>query len=79
MSETNLKPLFEYLDEKFGFMDGRFDGIDKRLNNLETSVDNLTKIVKDFQEEHIILHRRVETLEAWAKKVSEKIGIPLPF
>jgi hypothetical protein len=41
-------------------------------------VDSLAKIVKDFRDEHIILHRRLETLEAWAKQVAKQTGIPLP-
>lgn len=49
------------------------------VRNLQASVDNLAKMVKDFRDEHIVVHRRLETLEAWAKKVSEKVGIPLPF
>ena len=45
---------------------------------LQTSIDGLAKMVKDFRDEHIIMHRRIQTLESWAKKVSEKVRIPLP-
>ena len=76
--ETDFKPLFEYFDEKFAEHDKRFDEMAKRFDHLQTSVDNLAKMVQDFRDEHIIMHRRLELLEAWAKKVSAKVGIPLP-
>ena len=53
--------------------------LENKVDKLQTSVDNLGKMVKTFQEEHIIMRKRLETLETWAKKVSEKLGIPLPF
>ena len=76
--KINFKPLFDYLDVEFKKIDVRFDQIDDKFNTLQTSVDNLAKMVKDFEQEHIIMHRRLEVLEAWAKNVSEKFGVPLP-
>ncbi len=78
MDPKDLKPLFDYLDKKFAGQDRRFDHIDENLELLRTAVDNLAKMVKDFRDEHIVLHRRLETLEKWAKQVSAKVGIPLP-
>lgn len=76
--DINFKPLFEYFDKKFAEHDERFNEINKKFDHLQNSIDSLTKMVQDFCDEHIIMHRRLEFLEAWAKKVSEKIGIPLP-
>jgi archaellum component FlaC len=78
MADTNFQPLFEYLDDKLGDLKTDIKEIDKKVDTLQTSVDGLTKIVKDFQDEHIILRRKVELLETWARQVSEKVGIPLP-
>ncbi len=78
MSDSDLTPLFTYMDEKFSHLEDRLDSMDGKLITIQTSTDNLTKIVKDFQDEHIILRRKVEILETWAKQVSAKLGIPLP-
>ncbi len=78
MSDTNFQPIFEYLDERFSKLEDRLGSIEEKIGTLQTSTDGLTKIVKDYQDEHIILRCRVELLEAWAKTVSAKVGIPLP-
>lgn len=78
MPDTNLEPLFDYMDEKFSHVENRFDAIEAKVDTLQVSTDNLTKIVKDFQDEHILLRRKVEVLENWAREVSKKVGIPLP-
>jgi prophage DNA circulation protein len=49
------------------------------VRTLQTSIDGLAKLVKDFRDEHIVLYKRIETLENWAKKVAEKLGISLSF
>lgn len=79
MTDVNFKPLFEYLDDKFGKLEADIAEVKKSNAQILTNVDGLAKMVKTFQDEHIIIRKRLETLEAWAKKVSEKVGIPLPF
>jgi archaellum component FlaC len=76
--EINFQPIFDYIDEKHSEITERFDRLENRVDKLQESVDSLAKIVKDFRDEHIILHRRLETLEAWAKQVAKQTGIPLP-
>lgn len=36
-------------------------------------------MVKGFEEEMIVNRKRIERLEEWAKQVSQKTGIPIPF
>ena len=79
MDNINWKPLFNYLDDMKAELKADIAVVDDKVTNLTTTVDNLAKMVKDFQEEHIIMRKRLEVLETWAKKVSEKVGIPLPF
>ena len=78
MTDTNLKPLFEYLDEFKSEVNDRFDKLEETQRILQTSVDALAKMVKDFRDEHIVVHRRLEVLEEWARQVSKKLGISLP-
>ena len=79
MNDVNFKPLFEYLDERFGEVKADIAAVDEKIERTLTNLDGLAKMVKTFQDEHIIMRKRLEVLEAWAKKVSEKVGIPLPF
>jgi archaellum component FlaC len=76
--DNNLQPIFDYFDAFEGRVNLRFEKLDNKVDTLQTSVDNLTKIVQDFRDEHIILRRQFELLRAWAEKVSEKVGVPLP-
>lgn len=78
MPDINYKPIFDYLDEKFVANDKRFDKIEADLSGLISAVDRLAKLVQDFRDEHLIIHKRLETLEHWAKEVSKKLGISLP-
>ncbi|OGE81701.1 MAG: hypothetical protein A3H72_03970 [Candidatus Doudnabacteria bacterium RIFCSPLOWO2_02_FULL_48_8] len=79
MSDINFKPLFEYLDDMKAELKADIAEVKESNAQILTNLDGLTKMVKTFQEEHIIMRKRLEVLEAWAKKVSEKVGIPLPF
>jgi len=79
MTKSDLKPLFEYLDEFRSEVNTRFDKLEGKVDSLQTAVDNLALMVKGFQEEMIANRRRIDILEEWAKKVAEKTGIPLPF
>ncbi len=79
MADINWKPLFTYLDEIKADLKADIAEVKESNTQILTSIDGLAKMVKTFQEEHIIMRKRLETLEAWAKKVSEKVGVPLPF
>lgn len=73
-----MKPLFDYLDDFKAEVNQRFDILEKKVDVLQATADALAKEVKDMRDEHIILYRRLELLESWAKKVSQKLDIPLP-
>ena len=75
----DLKPFFDHFDERFDELKVEIGSLRNDVRTLQTSVDGLAKMVKDYRDEHIVLYRKVEVLEEWAKKVAEKTGIPLPF
>ena len=79
MDPKDFKPIFDYLDEFKADVSQRFDSIEGKVDELQTSVDNLANMVKGFQEEMIVNRKRIDVLEKWARQVSEKVGIPLPF
>jgi archaellum component FlaC len=76
--DINFKPLFEYLDQQFGEVKSEIANVKQSVQALRTLVDSLAQMIKDFRNEHIVLHRRLEALESWAKDVAQKVGIPLP-
>jgi len=73
-----LKEDIQYVKEDVSQVKENVAKLEVKVDTLITAVDGLVKLVKDFRDEHIVLHRRIETLEKWAKKVSEQVGIPLP-
>lgn len=80
----DFKPIFDYLDEmkaelKADIKTEIIAELSPKIDKLQTSVDNLTYMVKGFQEEMIVNRHRIDRLEQWARQVSEKTGIPLPF
>ncbi len=79
MGVKDLKPVFDYLDDFKAEVSGRFDSLENQVHQLQTSVDGLAKWFENYRDEHIVLYRKAEILEEWAKKVAAKTGIPLPF
>ncbi len=55
MSDNNYQPIFDYMDERFSKVENQLGEIQQGLGGLQTSVDGLTKIVRDFQDERILL------------------------
>jgi len=43
MTEVNFKPLFKYLDEKFGEVDENFNNLRSEFSTLQSSVDGIGK------------------------------------
>lgn len=76
MSDIQLQPLFDYLDERFNEQDERFIKLEQKVDTLQTSVDNLSRQVLSFQQEMAIMTMRVSRMDAWIQAASQKIGIP---
>lgn len=82
LTKEDIKLLTEYQEGVFvtkAEFRQELGDVKDSLRTLQTSVDGLAKLVKDFRDEHIVLYKRIETLESWAKKVGEKLGISLSF
>lgn len=65
-------------------VDSRFSEVEKRLDRLEDShqkllntIDGFLKRLDEIETEQLARDRQVERLIEWARKVSEKTGIPL--
>lgn len=64
MDKMDLNPIFEYLDGFKKEIHSRLDNHDKKIEHIQTTLDVVSKNLKDLSDEHIVLHRRVEKLEA---------------
>jgi hypothetical protein len=65
-------------------MDGRFDKIEKEIvelkeshNHLLSTIDGFVGRIDKYEIELVARDHQFEKLLAWARKVSEKTGIPL--
>lgn len=78
MSDTDLKPLFTYLDEEFGKIHAKLSGHDQKLDDVFSAIDGLTKQVLTFQQEMTmpIMSMRVSRMDSWIQAASAKLGIP---
>jgi hypothetical protein len=56
-----------------------FEELRTDFNTLQTSVDKYAKKTDTYHQELTVWFNKVKMLEEWAKKVSEKVGIALPF
>jgi len=79
MSEDEFTRLFKYMQAEFGKVNQK---LDERAS--QSSVDRLTDAVHDFvkrldheETEQVFRDHQFEKLLEWARKVSEKTGIPL--
>ena len=77
MSEDQFTKLFKYMEKRFDDVDGRFDKVDERIDRLVSSMDGFVKILEDERAENAARDAQFERLLAWARKVSDKTGVPL--
>ncbi|MCA9339138.1 hypothetical protein KC939_02220 [Candidatus Saccharibacteria bacterium] len=79
MSEDQFTKLFKHMNQ-------RFDAVESRLEKTasQDSLDRLTSTIDAFmkrldaQETELAAHKsQMDKLLVWARKVSEKTGIPL--
>lgn len=78
MAQNNSE-LFKYLNEQFTHIDQRFDEIKNDFSTLQNSVDAYAKKADSYFQEMLLLNRRMDRLEQWAKEVGAKIGVKLEY
>ena len=75
MSETNFKPVFDYIDQ------AKQEILEEvpskaQIEKLQSSVDGLAKWAKDNEDDILVLEKKTERLEHWTIEASEKIKVP---
>ena len=81
---SQVSRQFNKVDKRFDEVNNRFNEVDKRLDRLDQNYDHLISTIDGFigridkyETELAARDNQFEKLLMWARKVSEKTGIPL--
>ncbi len=77
MKDDQFDKLFGYMQDFRSDVKGEFESTNRRIDHLTGAVDDFAGEIKDNREEQAARDLQFERLLAWARKVSEKTGIPL--
>lgn len=75
----DLKPILDYLDAMKAELKADIQAVKTVVDSHTVVLDMLCKEIKGFKEEMIVNRHRIDRLEEWARQVSVKTGVPLPF
>lgn len=79
MNDDQFTKLFKYVQEFRGEVTAKLDdkASQSSINTLTNTIDGFVKRLDDSEIESASRDRQFERLLEWARKVSEKTGIPL--
>jgi predicted transcriptional regulator len=72
-----FQTFMNQVDARFNSVEARQDEQDRKFDRLMNTLDAFLKRLDDYEIENVARDRQFERLLAWARKVSEKTGIPL--
>lgn len=77
MAEIDLKPIFDYVDEKFYLLQSQFDEMKVMMSNVINLVDKYTKRFDDMHIEIMSHSYRLGRHDKWFGEIKDKIGVEL--
>ncbi len=79
MDDDQFTKLFKYIEEFRAEVTQKLDekASQKSLDNLINTIDGFVKRLDDVETEQAMRDRQFDRLLEWARKVSEKTGVPL--
>lgn len=72
-----ISSFVDQVDSLFTKLESRFDGLDSKFDHLLGTIDTFLARIDSYETELAARDAQFEKLLAWARKVSEKTGIPL--
>ncbi len=72
-----IKTLMDQISTKFSEVEKRFDTQDVKYDHLINTIDGFIGRIDRYETEMAARDSQFERLLSWARKVSEKTGIPL--
>ena len=67
----------QQVDERFNRLEVRQAELEAKIERLVTTIDGFVGRIDRYETEQLMRDNQFERLLAWARKVSEKTGIPL--
>lgn len=77
MSDDQFTKLFKYIQDFRKEVDGSFDDVSKRFNETQSQIDGLAGLIRDYQQEMLMLAHKIDRLEQWIHKIAEATGVKL--
>lgn len=72
-----LRDFMKQVDDRFQHIEDRLDKQDKKYDRLINTIDGFIARIDKYETELAARDSQFEKLLVWARKVSEKTGIPL--
>lgn len=72
-----IQTFMHQVDERFNRLEARQDKLDKKFDRLLNTIDGFVSRIDKYETELAARDNQIEKLITWARKVSEKTGIPL--
>jgi hypothetical protein len=79
MSQDEFTKLFKYMQDEFAKINSRLDetATKNQVEVLTSTVDGLAGLIRDYQQEMLMIGHKVDRLEQWILKVAEATGVKL--
>ena len=72
-----IQTFVQQMDDRFNKIEKRLDEQDLKFDKLLNTIDGFIARIDKYETENAARDSQFEKLLAWARKVSEKTGIPL--
>lgn len=72
-----LQSFMQQTSDEFEKINNRLDGLDQKYDRLVSTIDGFVSRIDKYETELAARDNQIEKLISWARKVSEKTGIPL--
>lgn len=79
MSQDEFTKLYTYMQKEFADIKERLDetATKNQVNDLSSTVDGLAGLIREYQQEMLMLSHKVERLERWIMQIAKETGVEL--
>lgn len=79
MSQDEFTKLYTYMQKEFAYIKERLDetATKNQVNDLSSTVDGLAGLIREYQQEMLMLSHKVERLERWIMQIAKETGVEL--
>ena len=81
MSHDEFAKLFTYMQDEFKLIHEKFEAVatKKQVDDLTNTVDGLAGLIRDYQQEMLMISHKVDRMEQWIHEIAQKTGIQLSY